>query len=297
MYTEDPMKLCLAQVKVSKIDEFKIAPAMSEIHSQRSERLSNFIFTQGIHYSRAVGQGYDFFGVRQYTDSDDFKYVAWSKYGLVNGEDLYIKQMEEERQLDVVFIIDYSIGVNQGTLKKRMYDRIINIVINASYSILKNHDGVGYSIDSSVHDYFIKPAKSERSVREFEKTVAEIRPMGNFSLASSLKKIEKNVKKNALIFVISPFSYPEAFNRAENFKTEKHVYIFMVDPYDFVEKKDDNVYRKLMESAGLQERRKLASISQFFRSIGIKANVSRDRELLMRIMTEYRYGKMRNEGA
>lgn len=297
LFVEDPMKLCLGIRSVRSINEMKISPSTSEIHTQRSERMSNFIFTQGIHFSKKVGQGYDFYGLRNYTESDDLKYVAWSRYGLVNGEDLYIKQMEEERQIDVLFVLDYSINVNQGAPDKRMYDTIITSVINAAYAILKNHDGVGFSIDSSIHDYFIKPSKGETGIRQFEKAVAEIRPSGQFYIGSVLDKIKKNLKKNALVLIISPFSYSNELRSRIDFRTGKRLFLFLLDPYDFLESREDNVYRKLVTSTEAKQWRYLKGIAAFFNSVGIKTSISRRKDLYVRMMTEYSYGKMTNEGA
>ncbi|MCL5802534.1 MAG: DUF58 domain-containing protein [Thermoplasmataceae archaeon] len=298
IYTQDPMKLCLVEYTIPSVDEVSVSPAIADIHTHRSERLSNFVFYMGVHYSRKVGQGYDFYGVRQYTESDDFRYVAWNRYGAINGEDLYIKQMEEEKPIDVIFAMDYSWNVNQGTAEKRMYDSIVNVVINAAYAILKNHDGVGFMIDSSAHDHFITPTKSEESVKNLEKLVSEIRPDGTFNILSVMEKVKKRIKKNALIFLISPFSYPESFSRGNpnDYKIGKRVFVFLVDPDSFVEKRDDPVYEKLLFSAGIVERGYLSNVAKFFQSMGIKSSVAKENDLLMRLMSEYRYGKMTNEG-
>ncbi len=298
LYSEDPMKLCLGMREVRALNEFKVAPAIAEIHTQRSERLSNFVFTQGMHFSRKIGQGYDFFGIRDYDQSDDMRYVAWSRYGLVTGEELYVKQMEEERQIDVLFVLDYSINVNQGTSDKRMYDSMITTVINASYAILKNHDGVGFSVDSSLHDYFIKPSKGETGIRQFEKIISDIRPMGQFYLSQVLDKIKKQLKKNALVLIISPFSYADELDSRLDFKIGKRLFMFLLDPYDFVEmRQEDDVYKRLVESTEAKHWRYLTGISSFFNSVGVKTTISRRKDLFLRLMTEYGYGKMTNEGA
>lgn len=297
LFVEDPMKLCLGIRAVRSINELKISPATSEIHTQRSERMSNFIFTQGMHFSKKVGQGYDFYGLRNYNESDDLKYVAWSRYGLINGEDLYIKQMEEERQIDVLFVLDYSINVNQGAPDRRMYDTVITSVINAAYAILKNHDGVGFSIDSSIHDHFIKPSKGETGIRQFEKAVADIRPAGQFYLGSVLEKIRKNLKKNALVLIVSPYSYSDELKNRLDFRTGKRLFMFLLDPYDFLESRDDNVYKKLLNSTEAKHWRYMKGLSTFFNSVGIKTSISRRKDLFVRMMTEYSYGKMTNEGA
>ncbi|EQD76646.1 protein containing DUF58, partial [mine drainage metagenome] len=195
IFSEDPMRLSYIQMVSEKIDEVKVGPSSSDTFTQRSERMSNFIFTTGIHRAARAGQGYNFFGVRQYNESDDFRHVAWTKYGILNGDDLYVKEWEEERQIDVLFLIDYSIGTNIGNENRRLYDTFLTSVINASYIIFKNHDGVGYLLHSSVHNIFIPPVKSSKVVNALERAVSEIRPEGTFSLLGATESIRKNLKK------------------------------------------------------------------------------------------------------
>lgn len=299
MYIQDPMKLCITRAVVPQIDEVKIGPAFADIHTQRSERLSNFQFTMGIHYSRKSGQGYDFYGIRPYVESDDFRYIAWNKYGSIDGEDLYIKQMEEERQIDVYFVIDYSVGVNQGTADGRMYDRVMSAVLNASYSITKNRDGIGYLILSSDIDEFIPAQKNQEPIKKLERLVAGIRPSGEFNVEQAFDLVKKRVRKNAIVFLVTPFSYPEKFVRltGNRLSTGRPTYMFILDSYDFVEKNDDLIFKKLMVSTGIKERRYLKSVTGFFNGIGVKTIVSRDKELLARIMSEYRYARMQNLGS
>lgn len=299
LYIQDPMKLCITRAVVPKMDEVLIGPAYADIHTHRSERLSNFLFTMGMHYSRKSGQGYDFYGIRPYVESDDFRYIAWNKYGSIDGDDLYIKQMEEERQIDVYFVIDYGTGVNQGTPDGRMYDHVISAVLNASYSINKNRDGVGFQVLSSDIDEFIPAQKNTEPIKKLEKLVAGIRPSGEFNIDDAFDRIKKKVRKNAVVFIITPFSYPEKFARSSGRKmhTGRPTYMFILDSYDFVEKRDDPVYRKLILSTEIKERRYLRTVTGFFNGIGIKTVVSRDRDLLARVLAEYRYARMQNLGS
>lgn len=299
LYIQDPMKLCITRAVVPKIDEVRIGPAYADIHTHRSERLSNFLFTMGVHYSRKSGQGYDFYGVRQYVESDDFRYIAWNKYGSIDGDDLYVKQMEEERQIDVYFIIDYGTGVNQGTAEGRMYDRVISAVLNASYSITKNRDGVGFQLLSSEIDEFIPAQKNAEPIKKLEKLVAGIRPAGDFNIEQAFDKIKKRVRKNAVVFVITPFSFPERFVRTtgRRIHTGRPTYMFILDSYDFVEKRDDQIYRKLLMSTEIKERRYLKAVTGFFNGVGVKTVVSRDKDLLARVLAEYRYARMQNLGS
>lgn len=294
VYAEDALRLCISSFILTQDSQVRIAPSMSDISTLRSDRLSNFMFTQGLHLSKNIGQGYNFYGIRQYEESDEFRYVAWSRYGNQTGEDIYVKQMEEERTIDVAFVIDYSTAVNQGTENLRLYDHMITSVLSASYSILKNHDSVGFMINSSSHDFFVKPGRSQKGVEEFEGIIAGIRPEGYFSLNSAIKKIDKNLKKEALIFVLTPFSYSERFSSADNKirRAGKPLNLFLINRYDFIEKKEDETATRLLQSAGLEELRRLKGISAFFNSNGIHSRVVGRKQIYLRIMTEYKYSKV-----
>ena len=299
LYSEDPMKLCVENVEIEKADTVRVGPSMSDVFTQRSERLSNFLFTVGIHFSRKSGQGYDFYGIRQYVESDDFRYVAWNRYGAINGDDLYIKQMEEERQIDVYFVVDYSINVNVGYGGTRMYDRVISTIINSAYSILKNRDRVGFQLISTDVDVFIPARKSDEGIKSLEKHVADLRPKGQFDISTVMKTIRKNFKKNSVVFIISPFSEPEHFmiSNRKQFNTGHPTYLFIPDRYDFEPPTTTEVGRKLLMSLEIKQRKNLKAITSFFNGVGIKAVVARDRELIARILAEYRYARTLNLGS
>lgn len=294
VYAEDALRLCISSYILTRDSEVKIAPSMSDISTLRSDRLSNFKFTQGLHISKNVGQGYNFYGIRQYEESDEFRYVAWSRYGFQNGEDIYVKQMEEERTINVVFVLDYSTGVNQGSDRMRLYDNVISSTISAAYSILKNHDGVGFMLSSSVHDYFIAPEKTQKGVEQFERIVAGIRPEGFFSLDGTISRINESVKGDSLIFILTPFSYSERFDSdSMNLHlTGKRANLFLINRYDYLEKTEDETDRKLLMSAGLGELRRLKGISAFFNSLGIRTRVVEQKQIFLRIMTDYKYRKV-----
>ncbi|WP_175266655.1 DUF58 domain-containing protein [Acidiplasma cupricumulans] len=60
---------------------------------------------------KKAGQGYDLYGIRPYTENDDFRYIAWTRYDESN-DILMVKEMEEEREITVIFLLDYSNSMN-----------------------------------------------------------------------------------------------------------------------------------------------------------------------------------------
>ncbi|MCL5666098.1 MAG: DUF58 domain-containing protein [Candidatus Thermoplasmatota archaeon] len=295
VYSEDSLRLCISSYILAKDNEIKIAPAFSDIMSSRSELLSNFVFSQGSHISKTIGQGYDFHGIRQYVDSDDFRYVAWSRFGIQTGDDLYIKEMEEERDINVIFVLDYSNAVNYGNDESRLFDQIVASVISASHAILRNRDGVGYLIVSSTHEYFIEPKRSVNVIQKFEKTVSGIIPDGSFTFQMAMERIRENVTKSAFIILLTPLSFTENFSfRREDFRISGKRPVVMLISKENYAKGLDSFQERLLRNAFIMENRKLKAISSFLNSAGIKSRVVTNRNLLPRILSEYRYGKMVN---
>lgn len=299
IYSEDPMRLSFMQMVSEKIDEVKVGPSSSDTFTQRSERLSNFIFTTGIHRSAKAGQGYNFFGVRQYNESDDFRHVAWTKYGILNGDDLYVKEWEEERQIDVLFLIDYSIGTNIGDQNRRLYDTFLASVINASYIIFKNRDGVGYILHSSVHDIFIPPVKSSKVVNKLERAVAEIRPEGTFSISSATESIRRNLRKNAMVLTLmSPhYAILDKDLAPKDVLSGKQQYNYIMDPRGYYVESDNNAIMDLTETLYNSERARLETVARAYNHLGLRVQVTNEGTILPKMIADYTTGRMANRGA
>lgn len=294
IYADDPLHLALVTYAASSKDDIKVAPSTSDIFSRRSERVSNLLYTRGLHISRKVGQGYNFYGVREYTENDDFRYVAWSRYGLQNGDDLYIKQMEEERQVNVLFVLDYSESVNQGTPEHLLFDGLTAQVIAMSHGMLKNHDSVGYLLTSSEHDVYLKPERGSKAVDNFERAISEIKPGGTFNIDQAFKKIKDRIRKQAIIFMITPFAYPEEFrmNPDPQFQIGKRINLVIVSRAGYIPEAENPVDRRLILDTIDRESRAIKGISHFFNSIGIRSLVVNEKNIVPYIMSEYAYGKV-----
>jgi uncharacterized protein (DUF58 family) len=299
IYSEDPMRLSFVQAVSEIIHEVKVGPSNSDTFTQRSERLSNFIFTTGIHRSAKAGSGYNFFGVRQYNDSDDFRHVAWTKYGILNGDDLYVKEWEEERQIDVLFLIDYSNGTNIGNINRRLYDTFLASVINASYLIFKNRDGVGYLLHSSIHDIFIPPVKSSKVVNKLEKVVSEIRPDGTFSISSATESIKKNLRKNAMVLTLmSPhYAVLDSNLRTKDLLSGRQQYNYIMDPRGYFNEPENDAIVELSETLFNSERLRLETVAKAYNHLGLRVQVTNEDTILQKMIADYSTGRMANRGA
>jgi uncharacterized protein (DUF58 family) len=271
--------------------EIHISPSMSDIKSSRSEMVSSFLYTFGNHYSHRVGQGYNLYGVRPYTFDDDPRFIVWSRYDDANNN-LLVKQMEEEREITTIFIIDYSTSMNYGS-EDRIYDRAVLDIINSSYFMVKNRDNVGFLLYSDTIQVYIPPDKGGKSIESLEREVSNLIPSGNFNPLSAMKYLEKKQKKNALLFLITAST-----SAAENIDYHSNLTIFIVNHESYY---DYNPYGKfdslLIHDARIREMTSLARTASRIRNRGVRCTYVDRKNMLQRIILEYNYGRSMNKGA
>jgi len=68
----------------------------------------------GMHRSPYQGMAVEFAQHRQYVPGDDLKHLDWKVYG--RSDKLYIKQYQQETNLDVILMVDSSASMNYGSL-------------------------------------------------------------------------------------------------------------------------------------------------------------------------------------
>ncbi len=172
-------------------------------------------------------------------------------------------------------------------------------VINASYIIFKNRDGVGYLLHSSVHDIFIPPVKSSKVVNKLEKAVSEIRPDGTFSVASATQSIRKNLRKNAMILTLMSPHYAVLDNalKAKDVISGRQQYNYIMDPRGYFNEPSNDAIVELSETLFASERRRLETVAKAYNHLGLRVQVTNEDTILSKMIADYTTGRMANRGA
>ncbi|AGO61325.1 MULTISPECIES: DUF58 domain-containing protein [Ferroplasma] len=271
----------------------RISPSTRDIKSIRSEMISSFIYTQGNHYSHHVGQGYNLYGVRPYTFEDDPRFIVWSRYSEGNEDSIMVKEMEEEREITTIFIIDYSIAMNYGDID-RVYDSSIVDIINSAHFMAKNRDNVGFLLYSSKINVYIPPGKSGESISRLEKSVSSILPDGEFRIGDALKELQLKQKKHFLTFIITASrSYiPRKFL---NYSSTS---IFLIDSESYYEYSPTGKFDGLLiQNMRKKDLENLSRNVKEIRDYGIRCTYVNRKNMLSKIMVEYNYRRSMNAGA
>lgn len=150
------------------------------------------------------GKGLEFDGYRLYTQNDDSQLIDWK--ATVRSNQTLVKQFQEERNLDVNFLIDVSSSMVFGSGDKLKCEYAAELVASLSNFILLAGDNVGlYMFNSSITKTL--PCKGGKN--QFYlilKTLVDNKLYGGgYDMPSALHYILKTAKKKSLLFIVSDF--------------------------------------------------------------------------------------------
>jgi len=139
-----------------------------------------------------------------YTPGDDFKKIDWKVYG--RTDKLHIKRYEEERNLTVHIILDFSGSMNFGNDEMKKYEYASMLGIGFAYMALKNNERFVLSTFAEKLERF-KPRKGRKQLVAILDYLKNKKPKGKSAFKASLKNYAKTITSRSLIVIVSDFCY------------------------------------------------------------------------------------------
>lgn len=184
----------------------------------------------GEYHSAFKGRGMSFSEVREYQYGDDIRSIDWNVTARMNHP--YVKVFSEERELNVMLLIDVSASGIFGTRKSLKRDMITEICAVIGFSALNNNDKIGALLFSDRVEKFIPPRKGKQHVLRIIRDLLEFEPEGKkTNISEALKYFRNAIKKRSTAFLISDF-LAEDFSQALKITASRHdlVGIWISDP-------------------------------------------------------------------
>jgi uncharacterized protein (DUF58 family) len=185
----------------------------------KTRGLSNQIFS-GEYHSAFKGRGMAFSEVREYIPGDDIRAIDWNVTARLNTP--YIKVFEEERELNVVLLVDVSASGNFGTQQQFKRDLITELCAVIAFSASTNNDKIGVIFFSDTVEKFIPPKKGKTHILRIIRELINFEPKGKGTdITQALKFLTNAIKKKSIAFLLSDF-YAEGFEDALKIANRKH---------------------------------------------------------------------------
>lgn len=167
---------------------------------KRMSKIFRFILK---YQERFQPSGIEFSGLREYLPSDDAKRIDWKNSA--GKPELYVKQYEEEVNLDIFIILDVSDTMTFGTAEKLKseYSAVLSSAIAYASVDVGMEVGFGMYGDDKM---FITPGKGQKQYQKvLTETVKQENYGGKFNFEQALNDMIGRIKENTAVFVISDF--------------------------------------------------------------------------------------------
>jgi len=263
----------------------------------------------GEYVSAFKGRGMEFNAVREYTPGDDVRLIDWNVTARMDQP--FIKEYIEERELNVMLMVDVSSSGEFGSTGKFKNEISAEVASILAFAAIRNNDKIGLIVFSNKIEHYIPPKKGKGHVWNIIRTILNYEPEGRLTdLNIPLEYLLKIQKRKCIAFLISDF---QATNYETNVKLarQKHdlVAISISDPRErnlpkigLINLRDsesgetlliDTDNREMTKLLTSYEREKRGKFKKLFRSIGVDTiEIDTDGSLVEPII---RYFKIREK--
>jgi|TARA_B100002003_G_C14136485_1_gene546582 uncharacterized protein (DUF58 family) len=151
--------------------------------------------------SIAFGRGVVFKDHRIYAPGDDYRAIDWKVFA--RTDDLYIKTYEEERNLVVHIIVDFSSSMNFGKPITK-FDYASMIGVGFAYLAMKDNEKIQFSTFADTLEVF-QPKKGMSQLAAMVEHMNSIKMKGKSNVKDAMKKYKKMIGSRAMIIIMSDF--------------------------------------------------------------------------------------------
>ena len=186
----------------------------------RLRRKVNSLFS-GNYRSAFKGQGMIFSDFREYVPGDDVRSISWTLTAKMSRP--YIKTFEEDRETQIILVVDISSSMDFGTGEKSKKESLDLLSAVLALCAQKNKDSLGLLLFSDDIELYIPPKKTpQHSLRIIKEISGFKRKSTQTNMEKGLVFLHRVLKKKSHIFIFSDFLHSSNFEKAMKKLAQKH---------------------------------------------------------------------------
>ena len=199
----------------------------------RTDRVVEEI-TGGAYRSIFKGRGIEFDEVREYTFEDDVRMIDWNVSARMGTP--YIKKFIEERELNVMFLVDVSASGSFGSTARSKRQTAAELAALLAFSAGKNGDKTGLMMFSDHIEMFLPPRSGRSHALRMIREMFAFEPQSKgTNIALALTECARVLKKRSIIFLLSDLISPEDCSRELKLLNRRHdvIALKIFDPIEY----------------------------------------------------------------
>ncbi len=191
----------MSEDKDTTLTHSQLIKYIRKIEIKTSQIVNNYF--SGNYHSAFKGRGVEFDEVKAYVAGDDTRSMDWKVTARYRSP--FIKKFKEERELNVMLILDFSASNNFGSAKIKK-NLIIELAAVFAFSAIKNNDKVGMIIFTDKPEVFIAPKKGRNHILKIIHEIIKYKPENKgTNIKSALDYLNKLIKRRSIVFLITDF--------------------------------------------------------------------------------------------
>jgi uncharacterized protein (DUF58 family) len=169
----------------------------------KSKKITANLFT-GEYHAAFKGRGMSFKEVREYYPGDDIRFIDWNTSARFGHP--YSKVFEEERELNVMFLVDVSASSLFGTILQSKKDLMTQIVSVLTFSAINNNDKAGVIFFSDKIEKYIPPKKGKQHALYIVRELLSALPrQAGTNISKAIKFFNNTTRQKSICFILSDF--------------------------------------------------------------------------------------------
>jgi uncharacterized protein (DUF58 family) len=202
--------------------------------ARRLELKSRFLVRSqysGLYRSAFRGQGVEFSEVREYAEGDEVRLIDWNVSA--RHQSLYVKRMVEERERNVLLILDATGSLSFGSVRQTKFELLTEVGALLILAAFAARDRVSLACARAGIETFVPAAKGWNHAARLIRELASMEPRG---AAQSLDPIWNFLNSpgipRCLVFLLTDYQAPLQGSRGFSAACRKHemVFVLATDP-------------------------------------------------------------------
>lgn len=177
--------------------------------------------TAGAYHSVFKGKGIDFCEVREYEVGDDVRDIDWNVTARMGKP--FIKKFIEDKELNIMLLVDASGSTMFGGVHKIKYQQIIEIAALLALSAIRNNNRVGLLIFTDKRELYVQPRAGRRhGLRLIRELMSFDSTSKSTNIKLALTHTINSLKKRSVVFLLSDFMNDINFTRELRILNKRH---------------------------------------------------------------------------
>ena len=176
----------------------------------RTDRMVDEI-SGGAYRSVFKGAGIEFEEVREYTAEDDVRTIDWNVSARMGTP--YVKKFVEERELNVMLLVDVSASGAFGSAEKSKRRSAAELAALIAFSASRNNDKVSLMMFSDKIELYVPPRSGRRHTLRLIREMLAFEPENpGTDIGLALQESARLLKKRSVVFLISDLADEKDFS-------------------------------------------------------------------------------------